>query len=625
MNDIIKNSHIRCENMKLSKNQIISKKIINQSELHKKIEENKYIIDISKKFIDDINNYYSDSKFFGILTDPNGCILMTFGEGEIMEVAKNMKMIPGAYMNEDSIGTNAMSLVISEKKPIQISGDDHYILAYRKWTCSASPIINKSGKMLGIIDITGYKEFMHPHTLGIAISIANSITKIIEKEEANESLALEKKYSETIMDFINSGILTCDLEGNIKSYNRYIKEMFGFSSKELDSFKAWRLFKGWNDMTSSVYNNENYSDKEVFVNTKRNKLMYSLTVYPIYDTLGEVKNIILIFKDIKKIRKLANDIMGRHAIYTFDKIIGKSKKIKDVKKMAMKISDSKSTVLILGESGTGKESFAQSIHNYGVRKNESFVALNCAAIPKNLIETELFGYEEGAFTGAKKSGQPGKFEIADGGTLFLDEIGEMPLDMQSKLLRVIEEGVVCRVGGLKEMVVDVRLIAATNSNLEDDVVNGKFRKDLYYRLNVLPLKLPPLREIKEDIPLFIEHFMKKTSKKLNKNIVEVDFNLMASLKNYSWKGNVRELENFVEHAINAERIPIETLKQTKENKSLNFLNAKLGYSLEEIEKEYIIKTLIEKEYNITSVAKILGIGRNTLYRKMKKYKIDTSI
>ena len=257
---------------------------------------------------------------------------------------------------------------------------------------------------------------------------------------------------------------------------------------------------------------------------------------------------------------------------------------------AKKIADSKSTVLITGESGTGKEVFAQAIHNYGIRKDEPFIAVNCGAIPRTLIESELFGYEDGAFTGAKKGGNVGKFEIADGGTIFLDEIGEMPIDMQIKLLRVIEEGVITRIGSSIEIPIDVRIIAATNKNLKDEVERGNFRKDLYYRLNVLPIYLPPLRERREDIPEFINYYMEKTSKKLNKQSVNISEEYMKYLIDYDWPGNVRELENVIELMINSEEFKLISVISVDEVQK-NTVNLNTNISLELMEKQHIIKVL----------------------------------
>ena len=344
---------------------------------------------------------------------------------------------------------------------------------------------------------------------------------------------MAKLYIETIINSISAGIMTSDLQGNILSANKYFTYLFGYTEEEIEQKKAYELFEGWDSVLKALNSKTSYYEEDVYVNSNKNVLQYSLSVYPIFDTDEDLNGIVYVFKEIKKVRKTANKIMGRQAIYTFDKIIGENRDFVKIIEFAKQISDSRSTILILGESGTGKEVFAQSIHNHGNRRDEAFVALNCGAIPKNLIESELFGYEEGAFTGAKKSGHPGKFEVADGGTIFLDEIGEMPLDMQTRLLRVIEEGVVSRIGSTKEIVVDVRIISASNKNLVEEVNKESFRKDLFYRLNVLPLYLPPLRERRDDIPLLLDYFMERISKRINKRKMELPEEYLEELISYN--------------------------------------------------------------------------------------------
>lgn len=329
-------------------------------------------------------------------------------------------------------------------------------------------------------------------------------------------------------------------------------------------------------------------------------------------------------------RKLGEKLSNGKAIYTFDKIIGRNVEFLKIMEYAKKISDSKSTILITGESGTGKEVFAQAIHNYSSRKDNFFVAVNCGAIPVNLIESELLGYEDGAFTGAKKGGNAGKFEIADGGTIFLDEIGEMSLDMQVRLLRVIEEGVINRIGSARPSPVNVRIIAATNKDLDEEVRTGNFRKDLFYRLNVLPIHLPPLRERQEDIDLLLDYYMNKISKKLGKKKIYLNNNLLDKFLHYEWPGNIRELENIVELIVNTEEVSMDVIYRmrphiiigdhlSKDNTAIEDMK------LENVEKNHIIKVLKNFRCNISLSAKAMGIGRNTLYRKMEKYNISCSV
>jgi len=605
---------------------IYSKKIIDGDKLQRRLEEKRELILAAEPFMNQLYSFVKGSNFFSILTDEEGCILSVIGDEDILSEAFSLRMIPGAYMDEASIGTNAMGTSLAEGMPVQVSGEEHFIKAYHRWTCSGAPIRDISGKIIGALDLTGYSENVHPHTLGMVVAAANAIERMLQVKNYSEEAVLSKLYTETIIDSIQAGILTADLDGNLKVVNKYVANMFGYTQEEMKKIKIWNLFEGWEKVKHVILSKNNFADEDVFVNSRKNKLRFNLSAYPVVDKKGNIRDIVFVFKEVKKVRKLANKIMGRQAIYTFDKIIGKNEDFLKTVEFAKKVSDSKSTILIMGESGTGKEVFAQAIHNYSNRSEEPFIAMNCGAIPKNLIESELFGYEEGAFTGAKRGGHPGKFEIADGGTIFLDEIGEMPLDMQTRLLRVIEEGTVRRIGGTEEIIVDIRIIAATNKDLEKEVKKGNFRKDLFYRLNVLPLRLPPLRNRKEDIPLLIDYFMNRISKKLNKKMVEIPENYMNYLLEYQWPGNIRELENFIELIINTEYIPTGLHKNNAQiNKDELDLKPKQEcYKLEHVEKEHIIKVLKMCEGNMTLSAKNLGIGRNTLYRKVKKYNIDCS-
>jgi PAS domain S-box-containing protein len=635
--DHIKKSHKRCQSYSVDIERVYSGKIIYGNQLFEKLEAKRELIVTAEPFMNQLYNFVKGSNFFSILTDEEGCILSLIGDEEILSKAFSFKMIPGAYMDEKSIGTNAMGTALVEGKPVQVSGKEHYVKVYHRWTCSASPIRDTKDNIIGTLDLTGYSESVHSHTLGMVVAAANAIEKMLEIKKYAQELSMAKMYTEAVIDSIIAGILTSDLDGNILTVNRYVADMFGYNTDEMKKIKIWNLFEGWDRVKAASLSGQSVMDEDVFVNARKNKLQFNLSTYPILDGELNLKNIVLVFKEVKKIRKLANRIMGRQAIYTFDKIIGKDKKFLQIIEFARKVADSGSNILIMGESGTGKELFAQAIHNCSNRRDEPFVAINCGAIPRNLIEAELFGYEQGAFTGAKTGGHPGKFEIADGGTVFLDEIGEMPLDLQIRLLRVIEEGIVSRVGSIKNTIVNVRIIAATNKNLYAEVKKGNFRKDLFYRLNVLPIRLPPLRERKEDIPLLFEFFMTTKSKKMNRRSVKVPDGFMESLLEYEWPGNVRELENLVDWMINTESIPDAIGNGNNvlpENAGVPFsimaqeaavLDEEGAFSLSAAEKQHIIKVLKLCDGNISKSAKVLGIGRNTLYRKIKNHRITNPI
>ncbi len=319
----------------------------------------------------------------------------------------------------------------------------------------------------------------------------------------------------------------------------------------------------------------------------------------------------------------------RDVKYNFGNIIGASNKIKGTKYIAEKAALTSSNVLIYGESGTGKELFAHAIHAASHRAMGPFVKVNCGAIPSELLESELFGYEEGAFTGAKKGGKIGKFELADGGSIFLDEIGDLPLHMQVKLLRAIQEKVIERVGGIKSIILDVRIIAATNRDLEQLVSDGNFREDLYYRLNVMNINIPPLREREEDVEPLVRHLLVKVSEQAGNYVNAISKDALRYLERYAWPGNVRELENVLERTVNlldyGKEIQVEDLPIKIKNFSFDFnriSHSKLKDVMDAVEKKTILEVLERAGGNKSETAKILDISRTSLYEKIWKYNIE---
>ncbi len=318
------------------------------------------------------------------------------------------------------------------------------------------------------------------------------------------------------------------------------------------------------------------------------------------------------------------------AKYCFDTIVGQNKDLQRLKSMAERLAKTGSTILITGESGTGKELFAHAIHQASPRAHAPFVRVNCVALPENLLESELFGYEEGAFTGARKGGKPGKFELAHRGTIFLDEIGDMPLSMQAKLLTVLQEREVERIGGTKPIRIDVQVLAATNRNLEELVKEGVFREDLYYRLNVVNLRIIPLRQRLDDIPLLVEALLPEINQRLRTRVEQVSPEAVQLLCSYQWPGNVRELENLLERAIiladlnddnvlDEEHFPSLQKLAAQQGVSPRLVNRTLAEAVEQLEKEMIKKALRQTNNNKTQTAKVLGLHSSVLYRKLNKY------
>lgn len=332
----------------------------------------------------------------------------------------------------------------------------------------------------------------------------------------------------------------------------------------------------------------------------------------------------------KQITELSSPFNNR---YSISSVIGNSPPITLIKETIQRFAKSDLTFLITGETGTGKEVFANAVHELSERKHKNFVKINCAAIPKDLLESELFGYEPGSFSGALKEGKIGKFEHANGGTLLLDEIGEMPLGMQSKLLRVLQENEITRIGSLKPIKLDVRIICSTNQNIEELVEKGDFRRDLFYRINVVEINIPALRERLDDIPLLCDYFIDKINVKNGLGITTVRSDVFSLFYNYEWSGNVRELKHVLERACimaGSGQLCIEHFdfllsrmyKKNSEPKKIISDNNSLNYVTNEVEKEKIIRTLVETKGNKSAAAKLLNIDRSSLYNKLKKYNIE---
>jgi len=446
-----------------------------------------------------------------------------------------------------------------------------------------------------------------------------------EKEEKdtyellrNTSIAYEK-----IFNSIGSRLVVTDENGVITIFNKLAEGITGISMDEAIGKKIQEVIP-----EIKIENVLKTGKEEMNKKIKVGNNVVFTNITPIY-TGNKVEGSVIVFYDFPQIEYLENELKrNRKLDKAFDIIIGNSGKLRDALTIASKAAETDSTVLIRGESGTGKELVAQAIHYASRRRDKPFIRVNCAAIPVTLLESELFGHERGAFTGAVTQ-KIGKFELADGGTVFLDEIGEIPPEIQVKLLRVIQEKEFERVGGIKTIKVDVRIIAATNKDLEKAIKEGTFREDLYYRLNVIPIMLPPLRERRGDIPLLVEHFIEKLNKKLNKNIKGITKKAMQALIHYDWPGNIRELENIIERCITlseGEYIDYEDLPQYIRNEDTIVTENNVIYLDEHSElltmEEYeykIIKAALDRYKSFNKAAKVLGLTHKTVASKARKF------
>lgn len=477
-----------------------------------------------------------------------------------------------------------------------------------------------------------------------------------------EELKRLQKFHELILQCAGEGIYGLDTNGHTTFVNDAAAQMVGWELKDLIGKNQHNIIHHtkadgakYQETKCYIYaafkdGKVHHVENELFWRKDGTSFPVEYTSTPIRDDNGKILGAVVVFKDITQ-RRQSEEIIKKtnHDLqialteletlkekleeenkylqqeikldHNFEEIISQSKKFKKVLSQVEQVADTDATVLILGESGTGKELIARAIHNLSDRNNSAMVKVNCAALPSTLIESELFGHEKGAFTGALHQ-KIGRFELADQGTIFLDEIGELPLELQSKLLRVLQENEFERIGNSITTVVDVRVIAATNKELKEEIEKGNFREDLYYRLNVFPIELPPLRERKEDIPILVKHFLLKYGLKFGKKIESISNESINKLSNYSWPGNVRELENVIERAViitKGTKLHIGDYFEnliSNDDQSIN--------TLLENERKHILKALEASNWKISGengAAKILDVKRTTLDARIKKLNI----
>jgi len=603
-----------------------NQKRLSTEQLKEKLEQNRDFLDIATNQIGELYQFVAGASFAVNIADKDGYILHIIGDESILAKLEAGNCCPGYRWTEKDVGTSVLGLALERKIPVQINDDEHFCRRGHGHTCSASPVFGMNNKLIGIISMSGNAERVHPHTLGMVITAASAIENQLRIQKTSKELRLQNNYMQAIINSIDSGVLAVDKNGVINKINNQGKKILQWA-KPLEGIALPEVFGNQFSISAMMQPGFEFTDQEVFLHTGKRVIQLLCTVKPIFNANSDIQGSILVFNEIKRIRKLLNDMAGAQARFTFEDIIGVSPAIQEAKRLAMIAASSRSSVLLLGDTGTGKELFAQAIHNHSMRKERPFLAINCGAIPRELLESELFGYVEGSFTGSRKGGRPGKFELADGGTVFLDEIGDMPADMQVKLLRVLQTGEVYRIGEHKSISVDVRIIAATNARIEHEIDQKNFREDLFYRLNVFPIQIPPLRGRREDIVHLAKHFLERSSSIAKKPEIKFAYEAENKLINYQWPGNVRELENIVERAVNlvdGNNIGPGILDISSVSGSMLVAGKMPGSHLAELEKQAILKILGELKFNMSRSAKTLGISRATLYNKIKKYNLTVS-
>ena len=497
-----------------------------------------------------------------------------------------------------------------------------------------TPII-LNDQIIGIIGLIAFTEEQkkiladkNKNMTGFVEKMADLLAAKADQQEILENVEVSRDEMSTVLETAHEGIFALDQSGYVKHCNKRAATLFNMTKRELIGRHISKLMPG-SPAIKVLETGRGYTENEEIFKVDGGQHHFIVTVKP-YSSGDEIEGIVVSFRDIEEAQKLVYNFNTRTIKNTVDDIIGTSEKIMVAKKQALITARGNSTVLITGESGTGKEMFAKDIHYASARGDNPFITVNCGAIPENLLESELFGYEKGAFTGANEKGKVGKFELADGGTIFLDEIGDMPLHLQVKILHVLQNMRFEKVGGSRSIIVDVRVIAATNKDLEKMIAEGTFREDLYYRLSVIPLSIPPLRERKADIRMLMYHFLKKYNTFMNRKIEGFSDEVEELYMNYDWPGNVRELENAVEYGTNMafgkvidiEDVPVRILKKEEEIVKFKNMDKPLAEQVKLYEKEIITKKLKQHNGIKDVVARELGLSRATLYRKLSELDIN---
>lgn len=620
----------------------ISHSVLSQHQLEKLQKEHKELIDIARPLMVSLYEFVSDTGFIVMLSDENGVVLEMVGDQDTLARVSEFNSKKGACWVEKEAGTNGIGTALVIKKPILVSGPEHYQQILHSWTCAAAPIFDKNKQLIGALQMAGTSNDTQVHTMGMVVAAAEAIKGQWEIQQRNRDLIILNNRLNNIFQTVSDGVIVVDKKGNIVEANPVAESIFSVTEKNIREFSFTNLIDKPSKVSKFLEKGQSFSDIEITLNTSKHSIQCLSSGKPIKDENGLVTGGVVFIKPINDIKKLVNRFSGARAIFEFKDIIGESKKMLRAVKLGKLASGNECNVMLQGESGTGKEVFAHAIHNESSRRNGPFVAVNCGAIPRELISSELFGYEEGAFTGAHRGGRTGKFELASGGTLFLDEIGDMPLEQQIALLRVLQDKCITRLGGNKVINVDVRIICATNKDIQLEVSKGNFRQDLYYRLNVISIVLPPLRERREDIPIYFEYFVNKVCQKTGIDIKQIDTKVIDILQQYDWPGNIREFQNVVERAVNIatdRKISVAQLPEgilfssitsalsvEKESKAdtpkINLEMEKIKEVVEEKEREQIVFLLTKNKANVSQVARELGISRSTLYRKLQKLKIS---
>lgn len=600
---------------------------LSDSQLQKRIEENQEFFSAACHELDSLYNLLRNTGFCSALTDQEGYVLYTTGDHDILNQFNQRRCSPGYRWTEKDMGTCAIGLALREKTPVFLPGEKMFVSSTKDISNAGAPIFSPDGrKLLGVICLSGYSNKMHVHTLGLVRQSAERIRAVLREKEHMRELELQNQYMIALLESNSKGMITVDKESRIVRNNKKARSLLNIPVEKTGQFLSDYIGQEF-DILQYLRTGTRISAREIHFSKSHKSHFISLDT--IYNKDGGPVGGLITITEKHEMMRMALELAGSQALFTFESIIGESEKQHSALHLAKISAGSTVSVLLSGETGTGKELFAQAIHNESDRRNQPFIAINCGAIPNELFESELFGYEEGAFTGAQQGGRPGKLELANNGTLFLDEIGDMPFDMQVKLLRVLQSGELQRVGGFRSVPVSLRIISATNLDLQRGIAEGKFRDDLYYRICTLKIDIPPLRERPEDILPLTKHFIHRHELELDRKILLNSPETINAIQKYPWPGNIRQLENAVERAVHicegAKLLPEHFgISDINHDNQSDYSTTFKNLTFAEIEKHILITTINDLDGNIRQAAAKLDISRPTIYRKLKQYGISSN-
>jgi sigma-54 dependent transcriptional regulator, acetoin dehydrogenase operon transcriptional activator AcoR len=554
-----------------------------------------------------------------ILTDSSGLVLETAGDPRTIDFGQVIHLEQGGSWKEADIGTNAIGTAIAESRPVQIHGLEHFCCEVKRWTCAATPIWHPTnGELLGVVDISGPVRTFHPHSLALAVALGRQIESTIAESIEYDHERLLRYFIMKRSRWANVDVLAIDQQGKILFAPECVLQNLEREQPGLIS----------NGCISSLKNL-----RPAAWPVRLNELLPNTSTELVVDHNRQLGAILVLQKERRRSASTLPRVMTERLL-EFEEILGESAVMLKTRERARKMAMTGAPILIEGETGVGKELFARAIYGASQTACGPFVPVNCGGIPRDLVGSEIFGYAKGAFTGAKEQGHAGKIEAADGGVLCLDEIGEMPLDLQPFLLRVLEDGVVYRIGSNEGRAVRIRLVAMTHRDLLVEVNAGRFRRDLYYRIASMRLLIPPLRDRGDDIVLLARHFAGLAAASLDRPVPRFGDKVLEFFRAYSWPGNVRELRNVIENMIllgdsrelQIEDVPIEVRRQVDPPVAALALEQSSPTSpqLKQNERAVIESALAKTGGKLTAAAKLLGIARATLYRKLAHYGIVRS-